>query len=486
MLAGISPRLVAQLWYTPCSKRPKSLRTGDLQGNSTRIKRADSESPQEASEIALLTRMQLDRIAKRCFVLITLLSIIVGNSCSPSDKHSGDLQRETPKFAIPSVFFGLHIQRAATTTPWPPVPFATWRLWDAYVAWPDLEPQQGIWRFETLDKYLALAEEHKVEVLLPLGLSPAWASARPAEPSGYQPGFAAEPKEIQHWRDYVRAVATRYKGRIRFYEIWNEPNLKDFYTGSVDQMVTLVRESSKILKEVDPSITVVSPSATGAFGTPWLEEFLGVGGGQYVDVIGYHFYVTPEPPEAMVSQVLRVREIMAKYGVASKPLWNTESGWLIENHKTEVKPKPGGFSKVLSDEEASSYVARSYILNWAAGASRFYWYAWDDFVMGLTEADGTAIKPPAMAFAEVAKWLIGARMTSCTSDSANTWICQLSRESGYAAWIVWNPDRNLIFELPSSWGVRQKRDLSGLASDLSDSAKIDIGALPVLLEKPAQ
>ena len=64
-------------------------------------------------------------------------------------------------------------------TPWPSVPFGAWRLWDAYVGWPQLEPKQGTWNFSTLDKYVALAEAHNVEILLPLGLTPEWASARP-------------------------------------------------------------------------------------------------------------------------------------------------------------------------------------------------------------------------------------------------------------------------------------------------------------------
>src|SRR5215468_5110882 len=135
--------------------------------------------------------------------------------------------------SLPAEFFGMHIHHAGAATPWPEVPFSEWRLWDAYVAWPSLEPQKGKWHFETLDKYVALAEQHNVGILLPLGLSPQWASARPQEKSTYQPGNAAEPRNLDDWRNYVKTVATRYKGRIHEYEIWNEPNLKLFWTGDV-------------------------------------------------------------------------------------------------------------------------------------------------------------------------------------------------------------------------------------------------------------
>ena len=50
-------------------------------------------------------------------------------------------------------YFGLHIHRIVQTqpwypkgdriTPWPSIKFGSWRLWDAYVAWPNLEPERA-------------------------------------------------------------------------------------------------------------------------------------------------------------------------------------------------------------------------------------------------------------------------------------------------------------------------------------------------------
>jgi hypothetical protein len=141
-----------------------------------------------------------------------------------------------------------------------------------------LEPRKGEWHFETLDRYVELAERRGVGLLLPLGLSPAWASSRPFEKSIYGPGNAAEPKDIKDWRTYVKAIATRYKGRIRDYEIWNEPNLKRFWAGDVGHMVDLTREASAVIHGIDPGSTVVSPSATNADGSDGFgdERFDGV------------------------------------------------------------------------------------------------------------------------------------------------------------------------------------------------------------------
>ena len=386
---------------------------------------------------------------------------------------AGALSLKTPSVAVPESFFGMHIHRGSIEQRWPKVPFYGWRLWDAFVSWPDLEPGKGAWNFETLDGYVALAQRNGVEILLPLGLSPTWASARSGEASIYgKPGYAAEPADLREWRNYVRAVANRYKGRIRYYEIWNEPNLKGFYTGSVPQMLTLAREAYQILKQVDPSIVVVSPSATGEHNGPgWLEQYLAGGGANYADVIGYHFYVSPNPPEAMVPLIEKVYSIMRKHRV-DKPLWNTEAGW-------DKRKQFAG-----ADEQAA-YVARAFILNWAAGVERFYWYAWDnkDWTSLRMTTDSYAATAAATAFAEVRQWLVGAQMTSCRSDAGGIWTCQVSRGAGDAAWVVWSADREQSLRIPASWGVRRIRDLRGGERPLEGRPSVAVGAAPLLLLK---
>lgn len=431
------------------------------------------------------------RLKRRVILFFTfLLSVGIIVACRDITLAQRD-NLASPPAAIPANLFGMHIHRASSTTPWPTAPFKTWRLWDASVSWSHLEHKKGQWHFDILDQYINMAEQHQVEVLLPLGLSPTWASKRPKELSAYPKllGAAAEPKNIEDWRNYVRTVATRYKGKVRYYEIWNEPNLKKFYSGTIEQMVALSREAYLILKQVDSSITVVSPAATGSdTGSSWLEQYLSKGGGAYADVIGFHFYVTPDPPEAIVPLVKKVQQMMATHGVSNKPLWNTETGWVIANSKGSVDPKRSGFPanmKVLAKYEAAAYVARSYILAWAAGLKRFYWYAWDNHVMGLTEVDGKTLKPAATAYAEVQKWLVGAQMTKCETDSQKTWTCRLNRTQGYTAWIIWNPERKLSFNVPKNWGVQQMQNLEGVKQDIKTKNSVDIGSSPLLLEKIA-
>lgn len=389
-----------------------------------------------------------------------------------------------PAAPVPRTYFGLHIHRADAGTPWPPVGFGSWRLWDAYTTWPMLEPHRGAWDFKRLDKYVAMARLTGVDILLPLGLSPAWASARPDEPSAYKPGNAAEPREMDDWRNYVRTVAERYKGRIRYYELWNEPNLRNFYSGSVETMLQLARETYTILKQVDSQNMLAAPAATeGGKQLDWLDRYLVLGGGQFMDVLSHHFYVPREAPEKMLPVVEDVRKIMARHGVANKPLWNTETGWWMENGDgTDSRPAPFTTWKKLGLAEAAAYVSRSLILGWAAGMERFYWFAWDNHSMGLIEPSTKTLKPAGLAFARTREWLQGSVMTNC-EVSEGVWICTLNRPGGGKARIAWlEKDTTRQWSPPAGWGVRVVQPLDGVGQKLDGTqVRLQLGQMPVYL-----
>jgi hypothetical protein len=432
---------------------------------------------------------------RRCVALVVCLLVAIlaarairggWSGLEPSQRTAAQVvsagaSAAVPASPVPAALFGLHIHRAATTTPWPASPFGSWRLHDAYVAWPNLEPNRNDWRFDVLDRYVALAAANGVELLLPLELSPTWASARPRESSAYGPGNAAEPADINDWITYVRTVAQRYRGQIHYYEIWNEPNLRQFYSGSATNMVQLARAAYTNLKQIDPTILVVGPSTTGG-DTRWIDGYFKRGGAAWLDIMGYHFYVWPDPPETMLPLVSAVRAVMARYGLSARPLWNTEAGWFIADQYTTVVAPPG--NRVLSATEASAFVARAYAVNWSSGIERFHFYAWDDNAMGLTEADGVTLKPPAQAYAQVDQWMVGATLGGCSNDAGGTWICSFTRPAGYAAWMVWNTVGATTLAIPGDWAVTRLRDLSGNTTTLSGVAAIPIDISPVLLERP--
>lgn len=393
-----------------------------------------------------------------------------------------------PADPIPASLFDLNVINLEWGASWPTVKFYGWR--DGHSVWVKLEPQKGKWNFTQLDKEVAMGREHGVEMMLVLGTTPTWASARPNEAGCCGPasdkGGKAEAANDSDWRSYVTEVARRYKGRVRVYELWNEPDVARFYSGTPEKLAHLNQQAYEALKAVDPSITVVSSSMSGS-GTalPFLQRYLAAGGGKSADVIGYHFYVGKRAPEAMLEQIEQVKAALRQAGV-EKPLWNTETGWRFSNDdQNKQDPADEWLGRFLTPEESSAYIARSYLLSWASGVERFYWYAWGHQTMGLTENDKRTPKAAAHAYGEVENWLVGARMNSCSSDGSGTWTCHITRDGGYSGWMVWNPNQDVILDLPSAWSVRQVKTLSGDSKKISNPKQLRITFSPQLFENSA-
>jgi hypothetical protein len=394
---------------------------------------------------------------------------------------------------VQKTLFGLHIHflHRQPPTPWPTAPFGAWRLHDVTGAkWFQLESASGVPDFRLLDRYVELGASHGVELLLTLGQTPGWAASNGSASVGADKGdFRAQPPRLSAWHDYVQAVATRYKGKIPAYEIWNEPNLKMFYDGTPEQLVELTREASQVLKTVDPAVVVVSPSFTAIYGLPALEKFLKAGGGKYVDVIAYHFYGRAyggSPEENIPPIVKGIRDLQAKYGLSDKPIWNTETGYCIENPAKPTDPdKLNSFhcSQLLPVDRAAAYLARSYILSAWLGVDRLYWYGWDNDVMGLTELDHKTVKAPGIAYGVVYGWLVGATVQDCAPDESGVWSCGLTRGGGTAGHLVWSVGGPAKFALPPEWKARKVSALDGHSTPIGAAAgQLAVTEQPQLVE----
>lgn len=400
-----------------------------------------------------------------------------------------------PISTIPRGYFGMHLH--ASDTPWPAVGNAIGaiRLWgadgkqgeaDPWMAahWARINTAAGVYNWEALDAHVARAQANNADVLLTLALTPRWASARPDEPA---PGFPsllgsyAEPAHIADWQAWVQAVATRYQGKIRYWEIWNEPDLHfGFYTGTPQQLKELACTAYTILKQVDPANQVLTPSAFPAY----LDYYLSIGGGDCADIISTHFYIdvfddvdpAVSRPEKWAYQIPNLRLLLAQYGLQDKPLWNTEAGWLFldDTHAP------------LSQTLGAGYLARAYLLNWAYGATRYYYYAWDEgatLKFPLVTADGQTLTPTGTAYREIANWLTGARMTARTINPDGVWAITITRPDGTPGYILWHPEQSVSFAIPAQWQVQQQRDLLGKVTSLTGVTRVAVSVQPLLLEQ---
>ncbi|MFN0159985.1 MAG: GH39 family glycosyl hydrolase [Burkholderiales bacterium] len=387
-----------------------------------------------------------------------------------------------PVRAVPKTYFGMHVHKADSGTAWPrSAGIGTWRLWDARVIWPDIETQKGMRDFTRLDRFAAMAGILNVELVMGLGMTPTWASARPTEKAPYRPGAAAEPRDMQDWQDFVAAVAKRYTGRIRIYDVWNEVNAgTGFFTGTPQQMLELQRIAFEQVKAVDPQAILVSPSVVGSADhqLKWFDDYLGLGAGRYADVIGYHFYLPRLRPETLPALVARVREIMNRRGVGAKPLWNTESGYRVDLGQGDRAVATDPTWPKLDETTTAAYVARRLILGWVSGLERYYWYAWDNPEMGFVRPDGT-LTPGASVFGRTAKWLTGAVLERC-ENNRGLWRCDLRRDQARAR-IVWHESASAEIDAGMPAGNLCRESVDGPSLPVVAGQRIAVGTMPALL-----
>lgn len=411
-----------------------------------------------------------------------------------------------PAQSVPTNYFGLHMHSGVVSQqPWPTVSFGSIRLWDAAVAWKDINKSNGAYSWASLDKWLAAAQAHNDDLLYTFGRTPQWASSSPYE-SGCSggPGTCAPPNDLnpdgsgtdQHFKDFVTALATHNKNsstaHIKYWELWNEPFNSPNWVGTIPQMVRMAGDATAIIKSIDPSAIVLVPSVCieGLQGRNWLDAYLSAGGKSYADAVAFHGYVqkpgTPLLAENILAYISKTQAILAKYGLQNKPLWDTEASW----GKSAVS------SPAFNDADSRmGFVARMHLLQRSAGVARFYWYQWNSpsdlgtlWVPNPTNplAAGTVLKP-GIAYGQVEQWMGGATMTSACSANGTVWTCNLSRPNGYVARAVWDTAQSCAngtcttSSYPVSTQFVQYRTLDGKIVPVTGST-VPIGYKPILLE----
>lgn len=387
---------------------------------------------------------------------------------------------------IQASYFNMHVRWGATTLHWPIARFHSWRVITSETTWYGLEPEKGGWKFDALDRAVARAQDKNVEVLYTLGYPARWA-ADTGLFRKWDPGYALPPHDMADWEEYVRRVASRYKGRIKYYELMNEPHFTEIDGGwrstrdfPVATMVEMARVASLVIKQIDPEAKLVSMSPSGGLnGVRRVDAFLKAGGGKYIDVVGFHFY--SNTPEQIPELVNALRKVMASNGQSQLGIWNTESGFYIDGpdkpHGTGRRPEE---ETLYTPELGAAVVSRALTLGAAAGLQRFYWYSWDIPTLALTEGRGKNIAPAGLAYIKTERWLRGAAINACRTADEKLWICTLNRE-GRQARLVWNTTGPRDWVLPSSWQAKQYETLLGKVTSIKSAGSFRVDESPVLI-----
>ena len=230
------------------------------------------------------------------------------------------------------------------------------------------EPYRSAW--EKYDNIVELAARYDLAIIARLEAPPAWSRR-----DGIARGAFGPPDDFADYGDYVTAVVSRYAGRIRFYQIWNEPNIYPEWGNQpvVPEAYTdLLCLAYNRIKAADPQAVVISgamaPTAELGSWNPayegnnlmdviFLQRMYDAGAGACFDVMAVNDYMLwsgptdrrmrPTQGQVNFSRPLWVRDVMVVNGDAHKPIWISE---MNSNAAPEgIEPR---FGRVTLEQQA--------------------------------------------------------------------------------------------------------------------------------------
>ena len=203
------------------------------------------------------------------------------------------------------------------------------------------EPYRSAW--DKYDNIVELAHRYGLKVIARLSNPPAWSRA-----AGNEKGSLAPPDNFEDYGDFVHTFASRYKDRIDYYQVWNEPNIYPEwgeYQVDPERYTELLKVGYQRIKEADPDAFILCGSLAATIemdGYPhglndfvFLQRMYDAGAGDYFDIMavqGYGLWSGPtdrrmRPRVLNFSRPKYIRDIMVKNGDERKPIWMTEMNW---------------------------------------------------------------------------------------------------------------------------------------------------------------
>lgn len=204
--------------------------------------------------------------------------------------------------------------------------------------WRDLNPAPGLYAWNAADDMVRVANTTGLELVVRLDMAPDWAIV----------DEGPLPFDLAAYADFVAAVATRYRGRVLAYVVWNEPNLAVEWGRGVAEpwaYVGVLGAAYRRIRAADPDALVVAAglaptnenSERALDDRDFLRGMYQVGVTDCFDVLAAHDYgygLPPDDPHGAhdglnLARLVDLRHIMRQYG-DDKPIWITELGYTVQ------------------------------------------------------------------------------------------------------------------------------------------------------------
>lgn len=285
--------------------------------------------------------------------------------------------RLPPPANIPSEesFFGTHIPLKpefiaiahALGNKWIRLHDATWTT-----KWAAVEPEEG--RFQFADDGIDAARAAGLSILGMLCGAPSWTSVTPRATTGYWSAYnypdRADGSAL--WSRYVARTVSHYRGRIDYWEVWNEPWSNGFFQGTPTQYGELLSLAAEAARNENSDARILGFN-TAAHKDEWTRKALAATRANAFDIFSFHDYnpTLYGGRESNASRLARkFTDLQLPWG-KPRPLWNTEGGpGKIASWYSTSASLAGGLS--LGSQIA--HIVRFDVTQLAAGVQRSFYY----------------------------------------------------------------------------------------------------------------
>ncbi|MBC7351744.1 MAG: beta-galactosidase [Thermogutta sp.] len=195
--------------------------------------------------------------------------------------------------------------------------------------WSRCERKEGEYDFQWLDDVVDHVIDAGVQPWFNVGYgNRLYSPDAPHESAvGQVPIYGGE-RGINGWKNFLRALAERYKDRVEYWEIWNEPNIPAFWhpkhKPSPVEYTKLVAISAEAIRERHPGAKIVACSS--GIPSAFIKGCLQAGMGPLIQAFSIHPYrreMIPEMDYAL--SVSRVKELF-RVSAPHVRLWQGECG----------------------------------------------------------------------------------------------------------------------------------------------------------------
>jgi hypothetical protein len=442
-----------------------------------------------------------------------------GGATTNPDGGSGGPLSASPMFGFS--------ESATQAADWPDVHYGMQRFWDSPpYQWPSLNPSAGVFDFTNIDADLALAlTKGTTEGLYTLARTPPWATSAPGDTSCNYPstsvgggnGECDAPSDLNAdgsgtnaiWKAWITAIATHMNdatylkthAHIRYWEIWNEPDTKAFYAGSIAQLARMTEDANCIITgrgvvhdqgngtatkctatPIDPTAQIVMSSGHAApAALPYAQNQLYCSASPTgyqlpcpnppdaiaaaVDIINFHMKPGASAETTMKEYVDNIHGLL-KPAELAKPLWDGEASF-----------SSTGWTGAYTDADmAASFMPRFWLTNWSLGISGNAWYS----EKGTPDQANVSLN-------QTISWMAGATLTSACAATGTVYSCGI-QNGGKDYQIMWDSSQSCSGgscttkseNVDSKWTTFQDMTTASTAAPIANHAVL-LGIKPIVL-----